>query len=84
MILVQCEGEEADPKADQPQFLLLTNSYLTVSTLLSKEVKSTSKYLGVLKAKLISLLFIKVVSYFPLKYLFQLILLSDSFSLETH
>lgn len=60
-ILVQYEREEAAPKADQHQFLLLANSYFVVSVLLSKEVKSTNKYLGVLKAELIFLFFIKVV-----------------------
>lgn len=61
MILVQYEGEEAAPKADQQQFLLLANSILQFLLFSEKEVKSTCKYLGVLKAELISLLFIKVV-----------------------
>lgn len=57
---------------------------ILVSILLSNEVKSTSKYLRVLKGELISLLFVKVVRYFPLKELIllilQLILLLDNFT----
>lgn len=78
-ILVYYKGEEAAPQNWPTSVAAAGKLCFTVSTLLSKKAKSTSKCLGVLKAELISLLFIKLVWYFPLKYLFQLILLSDNF-----
>lgn len=78
-VLVHYKGEEAASKTDQHQLLLLANSVLQFLLFSQRKLRVQASVLEYLKAELISLLFIKLVWYFPLKYLFQLILPSDNF-----